>query len=267
MFRKLTDQLGLFDGRAFDRGSTPADLAATPLSVRESRRARNLTLRLLPPHTLELVVPRGTRPADVAAFVAEHRDWIERARGEIAARYPPAHEALPTRIAFPCVGRAWHVRYRYEPGARQACRANADLLEVRTRDAEHSDAALLLRGWLLAQARAHLKPWTLREAERVGKRPRAVQVRVQRTRWGSCSNSAIVSLNAGLMFLDEPLVRYLLIHELCHLFALNHSRRFWSAVARYEPDYRELDRRLGESWAEIPLWAHARERASATFEL
>jgi predicted metal-dependent hydrolase len=112
-----------------------------------------------------------------------------------------------------------------------------------------------------------LRPWLWREADRVGKRPSAVQIRVQRTRWGSCSNSAVVSLNAGLMFLDAPLVRYLLVHELCHLFALNHSRRFWSAVARYEPDYRELDRRLGESWAEIPLWAHSRERATEVFEV
>jgi predicted metal-dependent hydrolase len=254
----VTDQLGLFDGRSSGGVSARADPATTPLAIRESRRARNLTLRLLPPHTLELVVPHGTKPAEVAAFVAEHRGWIERARDEIAARYPAAHESLPTHVVFPCIGRSWHVRYRHNPGGRPQCRANADLLDVRTREAEHGDAARLLRSWLLDQARAHLRPWLLHEAETVGKRPSAVQVRVQRTRWGSCSNSAIISLNAGLMFLDAPLVRYLMIHELCHLFALNHSRRFWSAVARYEPDYRELDRRLGESWAEIPLWAHAR---------
>ena len=61
---------------------------------------------------------------------------------------------------------------------------------------------------------------------------------MQRTRWGSCSNSGTISLNAALLFLEPPLVRYLFIHELCHLIALNHSRRFWAAVARYEPDYR-----------------------------
>ena len=83
-------------------------------------------------------------------------------------------------------------------------------------------------------------------------------VRLQRTRWGSCSNSGTVSLNAALLFLEPPLVRYLFIHELCHLIALNHSRKFWSAVARYEPDYEALDRRLTAAWSEIPLWAHGR---------
>jgi hypothetical protein len=69
-----------------------------------------------------------------------------------------------------------------------------------------------------------------------------------------------VSLNAALLFVEPPLVRYLLIHELCHLISLNHSRRFWAAVARYEPDFAELDRRLTDAWTEIPLWAHARSR-------
>jgi predicted metal-dependent hydrolase len=94
----------------------------------------------------------------------------------------------------------------------------------------------------------------------IGRRPTSVQVRLQRTRWGSCSNSGTVSLNAALLFLEPPLVRYLFVHELCHLIALNHSRRFWSAVARYEPDHEALDRRLTAAWSEIPLWVHAPAR-------
>ena len=61
----MAEQLGLFDARG---GQQAVDVARAPLRVRESRRARRLTLRLLPPHTLELVVPRGTRAAEVAAL-------------------------------------------------------------------------------------------------------------------------------------------------------------------------------------------------------
>ena len=106
------------------------------------------------------------------------------------------------------------------------------------------------------------------EGRTLGLRPKSVQVRLQRTRWGSCSSSGGISLNAGLMFLAPQLVRYLMIHELCHMIALNHSRRFWRAVERFEPAYLDLDKRLGEAWAHIPLWAHDRaKRGSKTFEL
>jgi hypothetical protein len=253
----VAEQLGLFDLRGELR---PAELARAPLSVRESRRARYLTLRLLPPHTLELVVPSGTRAAEVAAFVEEHRRWIEDARRELAERRPVRSEGLPESIELRAIGNRWPVEYRHDPHGPVRCRVRDSVLEVSTREPSRRGAASALRSWLLDEADYHLAPWLLRESQVVGRRPRNVQVRLQRTRWGSCSNSGTVSLNAALLFLDPEVVRYLFIHELCHLIALNHSRKFWSAVARYEPDYETLDRRLTAAWSEIPLWAHPASR-------
>ena len=249
----MTEQLVLFDARGAQQ---PADVARAPLSVRESRRARRLTLRLLPPHTLELVVPRGTRAAEVTAFVNEHREWIEDARRELAACSPLRTQGLPTLIELKAIGESWDVAYRHEPESRPRYRARGARLEVVTRDANRGGAADALRDWLLDQADYHLAPWLLREAAVVGRRPTSVQVRLQRSRWGSCSNSGTVSLNAALLFVAPEVVRYLFIHELCHLIALDHSPKFWRAVARFEPRYEALDRRLTEAWNEIPLWAH-----------
>ena len=253
----MTEQLGLFESR---RDLSPTDLARAPLSVRESRRARYLTLRLLPPHTLELVVPRGTRAAEVDAFVRENRRWIEDARRELAESRPLRREGLPTTIDLHAIGKRWSVEYRHDPHGPSRCRARESVLEVSTPDANRHGAEDALRSWLLDEADYHLVPWLKRESQVVGRRPAKVQIRLQRTRWGSCSNSGTVSLNAALLFLEPAVVRYLLVHELCHLIALNHSRKFWSAVARYEPGYEELDRQLTKAWHEIPLWAHPEAR-------
>jgi predicted metal-dependent hydrolase len=253
----VTEQLGLF----LPRGDLePTELASAPLSVRESARARYLSLRLLPPHTLELVVPRGTRAAEVSAFVHEHRQWIADARRELAQLRPQRAEGLPSRIELRAIGQSWRVDYRHDPAGPVRCRVRDSVLEVATRDTSRRGADAVLRSWLLDEADYHLAPWLLRESQVVGRRPTSVQVRLQRTRWGSCSNSGTVSLNAALLFLEPPLVRYLFIHELCHLIALNHSRKFWAAVARYEPGYEALDGRLTAAWSEIPLWAHGRTR-------
>jgi predicted metal-dependent hydrolase len=248
----MTLQLGLFDhtpSHAFEAG-------AAPLKVRRSRRARRLILRVVPPHTLELVVPLSARAADVGGFVARHRQWIEDTRREIAARVSADGGRLPQRIAFAAVGCSWTVRYRHTPGRRARCRSMEAVLEVHSRDVAPAAVARQLRRWLLAQARVVLVPWLRREAEALGFEPGAVQVRLQRTRWGSCSSSGNISLNAALLFLPAALVRYLFVHELCHLVSLNHSRRFWSTVARFEPDYRVLDRRLSEAWSDVPLWIY-----------
>ena len=253
----MTEQLGLFESR---RDLSPAEPALAPLSIRESRRARYLTLRLLPPHKLELVVPRGTRAAEVDAFVRENRRWIEDARRELAECRPLRREGLPTTVDLRATATRWSVEYRHDSQGPARCRVRESVLEVSTPDANRHGAHDALRNWLLDEADYHLIPWLKRESQVVGRQPTRVQVRLQRTRWGSCSNSGTVSLNAALLFLEPAVVRYLLVHELCHLIALNHSRKFWSAVARYEPDYEELDRQLTKAWHEIPLWAHPEAR-------
>jgi predicted metal-dependent hydrolase len=81
-----------------------------------------------------------------------------------------------------------------------------------------------------------------------------VSIRKQKTLWGSCSNSKNISLNYKLLFLPQPLMRYVLIHELCHTIHMNHSSKFWQLVGRFEPNYQNLDPQLREVWKIIPPW-------------
>ena len=112
-----------------------------------------------------------------------------------------------------------------------------------------------LQRFTMKEAHATLGPWlSLLSAEtdlRFGK----IQIRRQRTRWGSCSRSGTISLNACLLFQPTSVVRYLLIHELAHTRHMNHSRRFWRLVEQHEPGWRELDAALTRGWREVPAWA------------
>jgi hypothetical protein len=80
------------------------------------------------------------------------------------------------------------------------------------------------------------------------------QIRAQRTCWGSRSSSGTVSLNLCLLFLEPSVVRYLMIHELCHGRHMDHSKRFWKLVGQFEPNYERLDRKLTDSWRRVPGW-------------
>jgi predicted metal-dependent hydrolase len=256
----MSEQLRLLDERTDFR-----DPLREGVTIRESRRARRLILQVVPPHTLEVVVPKGTRPHAVEAFVRENRRWIEQARAELAERFTGERAELPSRVDLAAIGRATSITYT-SPGEgatdnaaagtsrRPHVRAAGEGLIVASADRSGRQARRMLRDWLLREARAHLEPWLWREAERVGVRPSRVQIRLQRTRWGSCSARGTISLNAALLLLEPPLVRYLLVHELCHLRRMSHSARYWRDVERFEPDYRSLDRALADAWTCIPLW-------------
>lgn len=249
----MSEQLGLLE--AVERHEI--ERAAGSLHIRESTRARRLYLHVVPPMRVELVVPRGTKPRVIETFVRTHAGWIERANLEIASRYGGDRDPRPQRIACRAVGREIAVEYAYRPRARSRYLRHADLLSVACARPDFSDAGLILRQWLVSAARTWLMPMFERVAGEVGNRPRKVQFRLQRTRWGSCSASGTISINASALLLDEALVRYLFVHELCHMRHMNHSRSFWRQVERFEPDGMQLDARLGQSWTDIPFWVVA----------
>jgi hypothetical protein len=82
-----------------------------------------------------------------------------------------------------------------------------------------------------------------------------ISIRNQRTRWGSCSRSKSISLNQKLIFLPPELVRYVMLHELCHTRVMSHSSKFWNLVASYDPAYKKKIKVLRESAKHLPLWA------------
>jgi predicted metal-dependent hydrolase len=70
---------------------------------------------------------------------------------------------------------------------------------------------------------------------------RAVSVRNQRSRWGSCSRRGTISLNWRLVQVPVEVRDYIILHELMHLREMNHSRRFWTHVAAVCPGYEQCE--------------------------
>lgn len=227
-----------------------------PYTVRVSPRARRMWLQVSRWGRVVVVVPKRHTPRGIERFVSQHRVWIERTMADFADEYGPAPRmVLPTRLVLRATGETWTVQFRRVPGATPRLREAPDERLVIEADVLTADVwAGLLRKWLQRHARERLTPWVGRVAAEMGACMRRVQVRGQRTRWGSCSDRGTISINYSLLFLPPRLVRYLFVHELCHLKYLDHSPRFWSRVAEFSPNWRRLDRELRAARRTVPDW-------------
>ncbi len=67
-----------------------------------------------------------------------------------------------------------------------------------------------------------------------------ITVKEQKTRWGSCSSLGNLNFNWKLIMMPEAVVDYVVVHELCHLKFMNHSKEFWREVEKVLPDYKKL---------------------------
>ncbi len=221
--------------------------------VRASERARRLAVRVLPGGWVEIIVPRGTRPRAIEQFVSRHRGWIDRKLQQYRPLEALPADALPERIQFAASGDQWDLHYRQAPGDLRidACGGRLSVSGDLARVAMLRHA---LQRFTMRRAHQVLSPWLTRLSAETGLSYARIQIRRQRTRWGSCSRHLTISLNACLLFQPPEVVNYLLIHELAHTRHMNHSRRFWALVERLEPDWRELDAALLRGWRGVPAW-------------
>lgn len=221
--------------------------------VRISRRARRLSMRVFPGGRIEVVVPPGIGIPAVERFVSRHREWAEQRSRELLLQAPAAVERRPETVTFGCLARAWRVEYR--SGRRNFAEAvGDDVLRVHTTTLTDRHVSQALVRWLHREASTHLQDRLDAVSGELGIDYQRLSIRRQRTRWGSCSTAGTISLNMCLMFQRPEVVRYLMVHELCHRQHMNHSRRYWALVESCEPGWRELDAELLKGWRLVPAW-------------
>jgi len=84
----------------------------------------------------------------------------------------------------------------------------------------------------------------------------SISVRDQKTCWGSCSSCGTLSFNYRLIFAPIEVLDYVVVHELCHLTYMNHSKDFWNKVASVMPDYKSQKMWLREHGSELSMENH-----------
>lgn len=231
-------------------------------NVRHSAKARNIRLKVTPEEGLVVVVPRGYDESKIPAILNRKKAWIADAMAHAAQtrRFlePKPSTYLPEWISLQAVSETWAITYCqnvFRPGI--ALRAADGTIKIIGKSISRDDAVRKLNDWLRLRVRDSLFPLAQSLADKNHLSIRRLMVKSQGTRWASCSAKKNLALNTKLLFLPPDLVRYVLIHELCHLREMSHSRTFWLHVQSACPDYRVLDARLREAWKMVPSWVGA----------
>ena len=176
--------------------------------VRSKRRTIGITVKQ--DGSVTVRIPLTLTKARAEAFVIEKQEWIKRAQERMAKK-------------------------------REAAGLGPDgkaLAVAAFTDKEIKD--------LKKQAKKALLPMVAEVAQLMGVSYGSISIRAQKSRWGSCSSKGNLNFNCLLMLMPESIQRYVVVHELSHRIEMNHSARFWSEVAKYQPTFKEDRKALRE---------------------
>jgi len=200
-----------------------------PLRVRESARARRITVRIdAGADSVELVLPRRVSLSAGLRFLDARRDWLAAHLAEM-----PEHVAFADGAIVPVLGTPHRIRHLGErvTGARTVTIADGEIRVVGA--APH--VARRVRDHLIALARQELGQRARALAGRIDRRVARITVRDTRSRWGSCSASGALAFSWRLILAPEAVLDYVVAHEVAHLAEMNHGPRFWRTVEMLSP--------------------------------
>lgn len=223
-----------------------------------SPRAKRLTLRVEPGRGLIVTAPKRFPKRDIPQFIESNRRWIENSLREVERLTPAIYRQWPPRrLNIQALSEVWHLTFSSELPSENSDFAKLENEQTVCLRADMSDkcaVAAEIAERVKNRARAVLPPMLAEHAARHGLKYSKVQVRGQRSVWGSYSSTGTLSLNYKLLFLAPELVDYVLLHELAHTLYLDHSSKFWRQLEQFHPDAQALDKRMSNAGRDVPPW-------------
>lgn len=219
--------------------------------IERSSRAKCVWFRVRPRIGLRVVIPRSYDLQEIPALLMAKAGWIldKLAQCEQAPSLS-ARKELEAGDTIPYIGQDLVVIRGQEDRSNGSVKLERDRLVVSPRDGD-GKLGPLVEQWLRQEASRLLRERVDQLALQMGVIYSRAFIRGQRSRWGSCSPRGNLSLNWRLVMAPQPVMDYVLIHELAHLMQLNHSKKFWELVASHCPQWRECRRWLKEHGPEL----------------
>jgi len=186
-------------------------------------------------HGVTVVVPESDE-SHPEELLEENAVWVV----ERKEKYDSYREEIPERqfeegAVFPYLGDEREVVVERRPSSGVAENA----LRLARHHVEETTIKRALETLYRRKARETFEERGDYFAEEMGVEYEKIEIRNQRTRWGSCSTTGTLGLNWRLMMAPREIVDYIVVHELAHLREPNHTDAFWSLVADHAPEYEE----------------------------
>ena len=223
------------------------------ISVQLTRKAvKNINLRVSREGRVNVSYPWHTSEAAVIAFVESKSDWIRAALSRtslLGEKDPQAPAPITSGHTVSVWGHPYNLRIIHGPKRRAArifvhdvviTLPNRYLNDLASETSQRATRKTF-DDFLAQEMRTVLPELTAAMETRAQKQASRYKIRRMKSRWGSCNTcTGAITLNLELAEYDKEAVKYVIAHELTHLYVRRHNREFYALLATFYPNWKEV---------------------------
>ena len=205
------------------------------------KRIKNFILRIYPDLKIAVSAPISASDRDIEKFISSKREWIEKTLEKIKSRQENLKVKKEKGINI--LGR--EVELRIISSDLKRIRLTENSLYIYTNESSKSFIEKILLDWKIERLKEILEKYLEKYTTLLETKINYYKIKKLSSAWGIYhKRENYISFNFDLIEKEEPLIEYVVLHELCHIFHMDHQKGFWSLVEKYMPDYKERRKKL-----------------------
>lgn len=205
---------------------------------------RNVAIQIHPDKRIELKVPLLYNIDEVEPFLVKHHRWIFNRLDAPEKKSREPKKFVDGEMHY-FLGKQYPLRIIISP--ENTVEFRDDTIIVYAKYNVSDLIAVLLERWYYQQAHQVFQEISIplmKQMKKYNVLPKSFTIKKMKTRWGSCSSKGSINLNLDLIKLPEGCIKAVILHELCHLVHMNHSKEFYALMTAEMPDWKVWDKQL-----------------------
>lgn len=211
------------------------------------RDRKTLEIRIEPPDQICVAAPKYAKDEEILRAVQSKRKWIIEKLSELESIGSSKKEKeYVDGESFLYLGRNYSLKIIENPKVKSPVvklYRGKFCIETNTKDPDKLRQAM--EHWYRQKTLKKVLEQVKYFQDYFSVKPRSVKVKEQKKRWGSCNSKGDLMFNWRISMAPLSVIRYIVLHEICHIVHFNHSRDFWTLLERIMPHYMEKKEWLG----------------------
>lgn len=207
----------------------------------EFAKRKTILIEVEAPRMITVTAPKGTEEKKILETVKTKSNWIARKIFEIKEmEHRKRKKQYVNGESFIYLGRNYSLQIIYDENIKfPEAKLYRGKFYIYTNTKDEDIMKKALEKWYKEKAKEKIEERIKYYQANFDIKPKKVIIKDQQKRWGSCNMNQELRFNWKSIMAPSPILDYIVVHEMCHMVYMNHSKEFWKLLESILPDYKE----------------------------